>query len=118
MPGSTTGTGPQTLKVDPPAIPGARDAFLAAADEIDALVAQLNGMNTPAWAGDPVSQQTAERFETGAGDRGTQPAIAALRKYGDELRASGVALQNAYTAYVQNEGANTERWRGQPGLDD
>jgi hypothetical protein len=113
----TTATGPQTLKVDPPAIPGARDAFLAAAQEIDELVSRLNGMTTPPWAADPVSRETAHRFEAGAGDRGTQPAIEALSKYGRELRASGEALHQAYVAYVENEGTNTERWQGQPGLE-
>jgi hypothetical protein len=106
-------TGPQTLKVDPPAIPKARDAFLAASKEIQDLVIQLKGTFTPAWANDPVSRQTAERFDTGAGDRGTQPAIAALEKYGLELQGSGEALHQAYLAYVRNEGVNSERWRGQ-----
>lgn len=105
-------SGPQTLKVDPPAIPHARDAFLAAAKEIDDLLIHLSGLYTPAWAGDPVSRQTAERFDTGAGDRGTQPALAALQKYRDELQGSGEALQQAYVAYVENEGVNSERWRG------
>jgi hypothetical protein len=109
---SPTGTGPQTLKVDPPAIPGARDAFYEAAERIEALVARLNGINTPPWANDPVSKETAVRFDNGTADMGTNAAIDALSKYGVELRNTGDALNEAYNNYVRVEGTNTEKWKG------
>jgi hypothetical protein len=110
---SPTGTGPQTLKVDPPAIPGARDAFYEAADKIELLVRQLNGITTPPWANDPVSKVTAVRFDNGTADMGTNAAIRALSKYGEELRNTGDALNQAYNEYVRVEGTNTEKWKGQ-----
>jgi hypothetical protein len=109
---SPTGTGPQTLKVDPPSIPGARDAFYEAAEKIEALVQRLNGINTPPWANDPVSKTTAVRFDNGTADMGTNAAIRALSMYGKELRETGDALNRAYNEYVQVEGTNTEKWKG------
>lgn len=105
-------TGPQTLKVDPPAIPGARDAFYEAAEQIELLVKRLNGINTPPWANDPVSKVTADRFDTGTADMGTNAAIRALTQYGVELRETGDALNRAYNEYVAVEGTNTEKWKG------
>jgi hypothetical protein len=107
-------TGPQTLKVDPPAIPAARNAFYEAAEQIEQLVKQLNGINTPPWANDPVSKITAVRFDNGTADMGTNAAIRALTKYGAELRNTGDALNAAYNEYVRVEGSNTEKWKGQP----
>ncbi|ALG14212.1 hypothetical protein [Kibdelosporangium phytohabitans] len=100
------------MKVNPPAIPGARDAFHEAAQKIDDLVQVLRSMTTPAWAQDPVSKITAARFETGNGDTGRIAAIQALTKYGQELRNSGDALNEAYDRYMRVEGSNTDRWRG------
>nr|WP_042183675.1 hypothetical protein [Kibdelosporangium sp. MJ126-NF4]CEL15722.1 hypothetical protein [Kibdelosporangium sp. MJ126-NF4]CTQ93647.1 hypothetical protein [Kibdelosporangium sp. MJ126-NF4] len=100
------------MKVNPPAIPGARDAFFEAARKIDDLVKQLRALPTPPWARDPVSATTASRFETGNGSTGRIAAIEALTKYGQELKNSGDALQSAYDHYVRVEGTNTDRWRG------
>ena len=109
-----TSTGPQTLRVDPPAIPGARDAFHEAADKIETLVKQLSGISTPPWANDPVSQVTAARFDKGTSEMGTTAAIRALTKYGQELRNTADALNAAFEHYVRVEGTNTEKWKGQP----
>ncbi|ONI72991.1 hypothetical protein ALI144C_44335 [Actinosynnema sp. ALI-1.44] len=107
-----------TVKINPPAIPGARDAFHEAAQKIDELVSVLKGMKTPAWAQDPVSKTTAVRFDAGTGDTGRIAAIQALTKYGQELRNSGDALNEAYERYVRVEGTNTDRWRGKGPQDD
>lgn len=112
-PGPSGATGSQTLKVDPPAIPGARDAFYEAAEKIEQLVQRLNGINTPPWANDPVSKVTAVRFDNGTAEMGTNAAIRALSKYGEELRNTGDALNSAYKDYVRVEGTNTEKWKGQ-----
>lgn len=110
---SPTGSGSShTVKVNPPAIPGARDAFLEAAQKINDLVEQLRALPTPPWAQDPVSKITASRFETGNGDSGRIAAVVALSKYGKELQNSGDALQEAYDRYMRVEGTNTDRWRG------
>jgi hypothetical protein len=103
------------LKVEPASIPGARDAFHEAAHKIHALVLQLSGIETRAWAGDPVSGETAGQFDdgsAGAGDMGKQAAIEALTAYGQQLQDSGDALHHAYTEYVRVEGANTAKWKG------
>jgi hypothetical protein len=106
--------GEQTLRVEPASIPGARDAFAAAAEEIKALVTQLSGLIVPAWAADPVSKETAQQFQEGNGDMGTQAAIDALNKYNEQLQNSADSLHAAYTRYVDVEGANTAKWKGQP----
>jgi uncharacterized protein YukE len=102
-----------TVRVNPQAIPGARAAFHEAAEKIRALVAQLQGMQTPAWAGDPVSRLTAARFDVGDGTTGRAAAIEALTRYANELQNSGDALQEAHDRYVRVEGVNSERWQGQ-----
>jgi hypothetical protein len=116
--GSAPGpAGPQTLKVEPSSIPGARDAFHEAADKIDKLVLHLAGLNTQPWAGDPVSTETATQFDTGsagAADMGKDAALDALRKYGEQLRGSATSLNDAYVRYVNVEGANTAKWKGKP----
>jgi hypothetical protein len=120
LPADSGGSAPapvstQTLQVEPSSIPGARDAFLAAADQIDALVAHLGRLVTPAWAGDPVSGETAKQFDSGsagAGDMGQSAALEQLTAYGKQLRASGESLDSAYNHYVEVEGHNTARWKG------
>ncbi|TCO65006.1 hypothetical protein [Actinocrispum wychmicini] len=114
--GSATPSGPQTLKVEPASIPGARDAFLSAADQVDLLVGRLL-RTTPSWAGDPVSRETAQQFDSGSaggGGMGQRAAVDALKAYGQQLRDSGNALNDAYNQYVAVEGANTAKWKGKP----
>lgn len=106
--------GPQTLRVEPAAIPGARDAFAAAHKDISDLVTQLNGLIVQPWANDPVSQETAQRFANRSNGGDAQAALEALRKYGEQLEKSATALDSAYKAYVRTEGANTAKWKGQP----
>ena len=113
--GSAIPSDPQTLKVEPSAIPGARDAFLAAAQDVKDLVTKLSGLTTPAWAGDPVSHETAQQFDSGSaggGGMGQDAAIAALTAYGQQLHDNGQALNDAYNQYVAVEGANTAKWKG------
>jgi hypothetical protein len=120
LPADSGGSAPapvstQTLQVEPASIPGARDAFHAAADRIEKLVDHLNSLETPPWAGDPVSGQTAEQFDTGsagAGDMGKAAALEQLTAYGQQLRASADSLNAAYNHYVEVEGHNTARWKG------
>lgn len=105
----------QTLNVHPSAIPVARDAFFAAAQEVDALVRQLTGISTPPWAGDPVSKETAKQFDdgsAGAADMGRTAAIEQLTAYRTQLQNSGEALHSAYVDYVGVEAANRSKARG------
>lgn len=122
LPADSGGSAPapvstQTLQVEPASIPGARDAFYAAAERVDQLVTHLTTLDTPAWAGDPVSGETAQQFDTGsagAGDMGKAAALEQLSAYSKQLRASGDSLNAAYNHYVEVEGHNTARWKGKP----
>ncbi|WP_037265832.1 hypothetical protein [Kibdelosporangium aridum] len=100
------------MRVNPAAIPGARDAFHEASRQIKELVKKLSELPTPNWAGDPVSKITAVRFDAGDGSTGRRAAIETLAKYANELQNSGDALQAAHDHYVRVEGVNSERWRG------
>jgi len=78
-------------------------------------VDHLSRLETPAWAGDPVSGQTAEQFDTGsagASDMGKAAALEQLTAYGQQLQASAESLDAAYNNYVAVEGNNTARWKG------
>src|SRR5947207_9227302 len=55
-------SGTQTLKIEPSAIPAALKAFQTAHDRVSKKVDELSGMHVPAWAGDPVSHETATHF--------------------------------------------------------
>jgi hypothetical protein len=101
------------MRVNPSAIPGARDAFNEASELITKLVEKLQSLPTPNWAQDPVSKVTAVRFDAGDGTTGRAAAIETLTKYARELKNSGDALQEAHDRYVRVEGVNSERWQGQ-----
>ncbi|MCE7005351.1 hypothetical protein LWC34_21330 [Kibdelosporangium philippinense] len=111
---SPTGSGSTFgLRINPTAIPGAYLAFHEAAREVRDLVANLQRLSQPNWAGDPVSKTTAQRFDTGDGTTGRMAAINTLTKYANELQNSGDALKEAHDRYMEVEGVNSERWRGQ-----
>jgi hypothetical protein len=116
--GAAPGPAPtHTLRVEPSSIPVAKEAFYAAAQQVDDLVQYLGTLDTPAWAGDPVSGETAQQFDTGsagAGDMGKAAALEQLTAYAGQLRASAESLNSAYNHYVAVEGHNAARWKGKP----
>ncbi len=102
----------QQLNVQPSSIPFARAAFSVAATDVGNLVNELNGMITPAWATDPVSQETAKQFDSGsagASDMGQRAAIEQLKAYQQQLQNSSDALHAAHASYVGVEAANRSK---------
>lgn len=103
-------SGTQTLRIEPSAIPGALAAFREAHERVLAKVTALDGLRVPDWAGDPVSGETAERFQQRTNGGAADSAIACLRGYERQLRAAVDALEAAHAAYTLTEGDNTDLW--------
>lgn len=104
-------SGPQTLAIEPSAIPAALAAFRVAHERVLRKVGELNGMNVKPWAGDEVSQETATRFADrsyGGGDS----AVRCLEGYELQLRNAVKSLEEAQADYLAMEGSNSALWVG------
>lgn len=111
--GSASGptfSGPQTLHVEPSAIPEALKAFTDAYDRVSRKVRELSGLPVREWAHDPVSAETVVQFAERTNSGGADSAIACLTGYQKQLKAAIDSLQSAHDDYVRVEGDNTERW--------
>lgn len=100
---------PQQLSVEPSAIPAARAAFETALDKVTQQLAALAGTSTPAWAGDPVSHETAQKFN----DRthsDANSAVDVLKGYQKQLQGAVDALKATEARYRQVEGDNAALW--------
>jgi hypothetical protein len=76
----------QTLRVEPEAIPEVRRVFLEARQKLaDQLQRAEQALRARNWAADPVSKDTAEKFNQDTFEAGDQAAIAALTGYLAEL---------------------------------
>lgn len=100
-------SGTQKLQIDPSAIPQARAAFEHALEE---LTTKLNdaqfGLRTTAWAEDPVSNDTAERFN----QRTYDVAVQALMGYQQQLKGVVDQLTAIENQYRITEGDNAALW--------
>jgi hypothetical protein len=103
-------SGTQTLKIEPSAIPAALKAFQTAHDRVSKKVDELSGMQVPAWAGDPVSHETATHFANRSTGGGADSAIKCLTGYRDQLKAACDSLSAAQQAYTVMEGENSAYW--------
>ncbi|HEU5474096.1 MAG TPA: hypothetical protein VFV67_25910 [Actinophytocola sp.] len=101
--------GQQTLAIDFDAIPAARKAFQTALDRVEAKVKQLGGLEVPAWAGDSVSSETANRFAQRSNGGGGESAIHCLTGYRDQLLNVIRSLDAAQNGYVNTESGNSAR---------
>jgi hypothetical protein len=105
-----TFSGPQTLRVEPEAIPGALAAFTEAHDRVKAKVDELNGLQIQPWAGDGVSHETATQFQERSQGGGANSAIECLTGYLRQLEAACTALADSQKRYNLTEDENTLRW--------
>ncbi|WP_199440397.1 hypothetical protein [Umezawaea beigongshangensis] len=76
----------QTLRVEPEAIPEVRRVFVEARDKLKDKLDEANqALRARNWAADPVSRDTAEKFNQDTFEAGEQAAVAALTGYLEEL---------------------------------
>ncbi|XVV03599.1 transcriptional regulator [Actinosynnema sp. CA-248983] len=115
--GGTTDTPPaysgtqQKLHVDPTAIPEAKKVFTEALDRLDAqLVDARQALEARRWAGDPVSRETAEKFNQDTFDNGDSAAYTAIKEYRNQIDGVVKQLQAIEDNYRRVEGDNVASW--------
>lgn len=101
----------QGLKVEPSAIPAARKVF---EDALEKLETQLRDTRTSLhakqWAMDPVSKETAEKFNRDTFDAGDSAALTAIIAYRDQLHGVVTQLTQIEATYKRVEGDNVASW--------
>jgi hypothetical protein len=103
-------SGPQKLKVDPSAIPETRKLFEKAMTDLEAQLRNATqDLQARKWAGDPVSSETAQKFNQHTFD-GADAAVQALTGYYRQLKAARDALLRSEQQYTRTEGDNAALW--------
>ncbi|MEU5691324.1 transcriptional regulator [Actinosynnema sp. NPDC020468] len=100
----------QKLSIDPSAIPGARKVFSDALDKLERQLGTSDFLTARNWAGDPVSSETAEKFNQETFDGGEGAAMTAVRAYRDQLKGVVDQLTAIEADYRAVEGDNTAAW--------
>ena len=99
------------LSIEPSAIPDARKVFSDALDQLDAkLKPAFAQLKAKPWAGDPVSNETAERFNQDTFEAGDSAGLTALKAYREQLRGVVDQLTAIEADYRRVEGDNTASW--------
>jgi hypothetical protein len=97
------------LNVDPSAIPTLRKAFERALDKLTPQVNQARtDLRVRPWAGDPVSDEAAAKFNDHSVDH-ADAALSALEGYQNQLQSAVDALDLVEREYRQMEHGNTAR---------
>ncbi|HEV8560878.1 MAG TPA: hypothetical protein VGR06_31505 [Actinophytocola sp.] len=104
-------TGNETLFIEWSAIPAALTAFRSARDRVQHKVDELNGLDFPAWAHDPVSGETATQFAERSAS-GADSAAQVLFQYHHMLNQVTEALEQTQRGYGLMDGDNTARMSG------
>lgn len=105
-----TFSGPQTLHIQPSAIPAALAAFRHAHERVSKKVEQLGGLQIQPWAGDDVSRETANQFHQRSQGGGTDSALQCLTGYQKQLENACTALEDSQRRYRRMEGDNSALW--------
>ncbi|GGP80885.1 transcriptional regulator [Saccharothrix coeruleofusca] len=101
----------QKLSVDPSAIPAARKVFTDALDRLDAqLYDARSALRAREWAGDPVSKETAQKFNQDTFEAGDSAALTAIFAYRDQLQGVVEQLTQIENTYRRVEGDNSAVW--------
>jgi hypothetical protein len=115
--GGTTDTPPaysgtqQKLHVDPTAIPEAKKVFQDALDRLDSQLGDArDALRARQWAADPVSKETAEKFNQDTFEAGDTAALTAILKYREQLDGVVRQLQAIEDNYRRVEGDNVASW--------
>lgn len=99
----------QKLSIDPSAIPAARKVFADALDRLDAQLRDSEVLRARGWAGDPVSAETATKFNQSTFSGG-DAALAAITAYRKQLTGVVEQLTQIEATYRRVEGDNTASW--------
>jgi hypothetical protein len=115
--GGTTDTPPaysgtqQKLHVDPTAIPEAKKVFTEALDRLDTQLRDArDALWAKNWAGDPVSKETAQKFNQDTFEAGDSAALTAIMKYREQLDGVVRQLKAIEDDYRRVEGDNVASW--------
>jgi len=109
-PTAPTFTGPQTLRIEPSAIPDALEAFTDAYERVAKKVKELQHLPIREWAGDPVSSETRTQFAERSNTGGTDSAIKCLEGYQAQLARAVASLRQSQAQYLLTEGDNAALW--------
>lgn len=108
--GADTGSVPpvaHTLNVEPGAIPSLRSAFAGALTRLDQQIElAITEVRVRPWAGDPVSEDAAEKFNERSLESGDS-ALTTLESYQRQLKAAMDALVIVERQYQSIEDDNT-----------
>ncbi|MFI9006928.1 transcriptional regulator [Actinosynnema sp. NPDC053489] len=115
--GSTPATLPdyagaqRKLSIEPSAIPDARKVFSDALEKLEVkLQRAVSELKARPWAHDPVSNETADRFNRDTFEAGDSAGLTALRAYRDQLKGVVDQLTAIEADYRRVEGDNTASW--------
>lgn len=100
----------QRLRVEPHSIVGAKKAFQEALDGVHLQLRRIRSAGAQAWAGDPVSAETAQAFNSRTSGEEHNAAERVLAAYAGQLTRAIDSLQQAEDAYRRTEGENAALW--------
>jgi hypothetical protein len=101
----------QRLSIEPSAIPGARKVFTDALDRLETQLADAKAaLRARDWAGDPVSRETADKFNQDTFEAGDAAALSAIEAYRDQLKGVVEQLTAIEADYRRVEGDNVASW--------
>ena len=101
----------QKLHVEPSAIPEARKVFTDALDRLDVQLRDAeDALRAKQWAGDPVSRETAEKFNQDTFEAGDSAALTAIKAYRAQLEGVVKQLTAIEENYRRVEGDNVASW--------
>ncbi|MCE6995724.1 transcriptional regulator [Saccharothrix sp. S26] len=99
------------LSIEPSAIPAARKVFSDALNQLEArLTDAMTQLEAKPWAGDPVSDETAQRFNRDTFEAGDSAGLVALKAYREQLKGVVEQLTAIEADYRRVEGDNTASW--------
>jgi hypothetical protein len=97
--------------IEPSAIPAARKVFDDALTVLDGQIqATKQTLRAKNWALDPVSSETAEKFNYETFEAGESAAIAAIMAYREQLSGVVTQLTQIEATYRRVEGDNVASW--------
>ncbi|MBP2339681.1 hypothetical protein JOF41_005859 [Saccharothrix coeruleofusca] len=101
----------QKLSVDPSAIPAARKVFTDALDRLETQLGDAKvALRAREWAEDPVSKETAQKFNQDTFEAGDSAALTAILAYRDQLQGVVDQLTQIENTYRRVEGDNSAVW--------
>ncbi|MFE2757728.1 transcriptional regulator [Actinosynnema sp. NPDC059335] len=99
------------LSIEPSAIPAARKVFVDALNQLEARLSDaMEQLQAKPWAGDPVSDETAQRFNQETFEAGDSAGLTALKAYREQLKGVVDQLTAIEADYRRVEGDNTASW--------